>query len=96
MADETDMYADVQSEAPAETKDDSGSNTALLPKEFFSGKELEVGGRCEIEIVRVMDDQVLAKYLPHTEDESEVDPRISEEGTAQPVDAEMSEMMSTY
>lgn len=96
MADETDLYSDGQSEAPAETKDDSGSNDSLLPKEFFQGKELEVGSRCEVEITRVLSDQVLVKYVPHTEDESGVAPRISEEGTAQPVDAEMSEMMGAY
>lgn len=91
MAEETDdLYSD--SESPPEAKDDSGSNEALLPKEFFEGKPLEVGGRCEIEIVRVMDDQVLAKYRPHTDDQ----PRKSEDETAQPVDAEMSEMMGDY
>lgn len=77
------------SEPTPETKDNSGANTGLLPKEFFQGKELEIGSRCEVEIQRVHDTQVEVTYVPHTEDE----PRKSEVESAQPVDAEMADMM---
>jgi len=65
--------------APEETPEEQGANVALLPKEFFQGKELAVGSRCEVEIQKVEDDQVLVSYVPHSEDEESAElPRNSE------------------
>jgi Zn-finger nucleic acid-binding protein len=41
----------------------------VLPKSFFGDKELEPGSRCEVEIVRVNEDDVEVKYVPHSEGE---------------------------
>jgi len=56
-------------EAPA-SEEAEDSPTALLPKEFFAGKDLKPGTRCEIEVVSVQDDSVQVKYLGHAKGES--------------------------
>lgn len=71
-----DMYDDGGDTAvetpPAETEkeestDKEGAATATLPREFFGDKTLEPGKRCEVEIQRVMDDQVLVSKVPESE-----------------------------
>jgi hypothetical protein len=47
--------------------DDSGA-TALVPRDFLGEGGKQPGDRCEIEVVRVFDDQVEVKYVEHTED----------------------------
>lgn len=69
-----------------ESSNDEGAAEALLPKEFFGGKELKPGSRCEIEIVRVTDDQVIARKVPESEY------RDTEDETPAPESA-MSDMM---
>ncbi len=62
-----------QNTAPAETgSDDSqmSGETSLLPKSFFSGKELTVGSTCEVKIVHVYDDEVEVEYVPMDSEES--------------------------
>lgn len=65
------MYDGDESEAaPApeesESKEqESGEETALLPKSFFAGKELKPGTKCQIEIVHGYGDEVEVKYVPH-------------------------------
>lgn len=49
-----------------EAKDDS-TQTALLPKSFFQGKNLSVGKQCKVEIVRLLEDEAEVKYVPHSE-----------------------------
>lgn len=82
-APEEDMYSDmpetvappepevpeetVPEEAPVEPEDTGEDRTALLPKASFMGKDLKPGTRCEFEIVRVHDDEVEVKYVPHEE-----------------------------
>lgn len=52
------------SDTPSEeTKE--GESTALLPKSFFAGKEIEPGSKCEVEIVHAYDDEVEVRYVPH-------------------------------
>ncbi len=81
---EEDPYADAAGPtgAPEEAKGEEA--TGLLPTAFFMGKTLEPGSVCEVEIVRVHDDQVEVKYVPHTE-ENETEQPLPE------VDAEMAE-----
>jgi hypothetical protein len=53
---------------PMRKADDS---TALLPKNFFPNPEdKKPGDRCEIEVVRVHDDEVAVKYVQHDEEEN--------------------------
>lgn len=94
-----DLYSDgPEAEMPAEAEappeeaapeaEASEGPVGLLPKEVFGDKPLEVGSRCEIEIERVMDNQVQIKVLPHQYgDEAEPAPDA-------PADAEMAELMS--
>lgn len=48
---------------PEEEKSESEATTALLPLDFFQGKELKPGDTCTIKIEQVMDDQVSASYM---------------------------------
>lgn len=51
------------------TEDESGDETALLPKSFFGGKPIEPGTKCQIEIVHGYDDEVEVKYVSHGDKE---------------------------
>lgn len=64
--DEELYMAESEEESPEteQTSDDS-ENTALLPRDFFEGKDLEPGTRCEVEIVHGYEDEVEVKYIPH-------------------------------
>lgn len=70
------MYEDNNATMPQEGADDtsekssakdSGAATAVLPKDFFGDKTLEAGKRCEVEIQKIMDDQVLVSKVPDSE-----------------------------
>lgn len=64
-----DLYDDSEAEAPApeSTPNGSESPTSLLPLSFFEGKQVEPGSRCEVEVVRVHDDQAEVRYVTHNE-----------------------------
>lgn len=68
------MYDGDEAEAPpapeeSESKEqESGEETALLPKSLFSGKDIEPGSKCEVEVVHVYEDEVEVKYVKHKED----------------------------
>ena len=72
-----DMYEDgeeTNTPEDAEGKTEAAaSETGLLPKGFFQGKDLSPGNRCEIEIVKAYDDQVEVKYVPHQKDKGKAD-----------------------
>jgi hypothetical protein len=68
------------SPASAETR------TALIPIDFFEGKDLEPGTECTIRIAKVHDDQVEAEYVPHAAEE--------EFESGEEMGAEMQEAMS--
>jgi hypothetical protein len=65
------MYDSDESEKPAapeehESKEqESGEETALLPKSFFAGKDIEPGSKCEVEVVHVYQDEVEVRYVKH-------------------------------
>ena len=54
---------------PQEEK--SETNTALLPLDFFQGKELKPGDTCTIRIAQVMDDQASVEYVGSGESDTE-------------------------
>ena len=89
---DNDLYSDSDpASAPAETgTGEEGGSTSVLPVDFFQGKVLEPGARCEVEVVRVHDDAVEVKYIPHEETEPVAEePMVS----APPADSEMAAMM---
>lgn len=53
---------------PQEEKEES--NSALLPLDFFQGKELKPGDTCTIKIAQVMDDQAAVSYMGSDSEES--------------------------
>jgi hypothetical protein len=53
--------------AAAGKESEEGAPDTLLPKSFFGGEELKPGMRCEVEIVRVMPDQVMVKKVAESE-----------------------------
>lgn len=58
----SDSYGDdEQPSAPEEGK--SKAKTALLPLDFFQGKELQPGDTCTIRVEQVMDDQAAVSYV---------------------------------
>ena len=59
---------DAMGDAKGEMSDEK--QTALLPKNFFGGKELEPGRECKVKIQKVYDDEVMVEYVPHGEKES--------------------------
>jgi hypothetical protein len=61
------------------------AQTALLPTEFFQGKDLQPGKTCKVRIERVLEGQVEVTYVPHEAEVGE-----EEEG---PSDTEMSGYM---
>lgn len=66
MNEDDDLY-DVDPRATPEKSEgeEAKAETALLPKSFFQGKELEIGSRCEVEIERVLDEEVEVRYVEH-------------------------------
>lgn len=72
-----DYYGDGGGEnvpmAESEESADETGKTGLLPKDFFQSDELEPGVRCEIEVVRVFDDQVEVKWLGPAGEAEEVE-----------------------
>lgn len=61
---------DSQEPKPSE----NGEATALIDKAFFGDKELKPGVRCEIEVQKVMDGQVLATKVPESEYKEATEP----------------------
>lgn len=61
-------------EAAPETKPkDDGAATELLSKKFFGDKVPKVGDRCELEVVRVTESQVIAKKVAESDYDDEPD-----------------------
>lgn len=56
---------DVGMEVPDSPKDDS--RTALLPLDFFQGKDLKPGSVCKVKISRLLEGQAEVTYVPHNE-----------------------------
>lgn len=47
--------------------------TALLPKSFFGAKDKKIGDKCEIKVVKIMDDEIQVEYIARgtSEDDGE-------------------------
>lgn len=66
-------------------------STALLPTDFFQGKELTPGAECKVRIRRVLQDQVEVTYVPHGDAEPDIG---DEQEASEPKDEEMSGYMN--
>lgn len=74
MADESDDFYQTgggSKSSESESDEDAGPETALLPKSFFQGKSLEVGKKCEVEIVSLYDSEAEVKYVEHKKDDDD-------------------------
>lgn len=58
----------VDSPEEESKENESGEDTALLPKSLFAGKDIEPGSKCEVEVVHVYGDEVEVKYVKHKQD----------------------------
>jgi hypothetical protein len=58
---------------PDGSMEESDENTTLVPKSFFGGKDLEVGKKCEVEVVALYEDEVEVKYVKHKDKEEKPD-----------------------
>jgi hypothetical protein len=56
MADKDESMSEV--EATEEEQE-----TALLPRSFFQGKDIEVGKKCEIKVEGIFDDEIEVSYV---------------------------------
>lgn len=52
------------------SESNDNSKTALLPKEFFGGKELNIGDECKVKAVHIYEDEVEVAYEDSKSDES--------------------------
>lgn len=72
-------------EVPDQPKKDE-SRTALLPLDFFQGKDLKPGTVCKIKISRILEGQAEVTYVPHNEapapGEEEEEPMVGDEEMA--------------
>lgn len=50
-----------------ESKDDTGSETALLPKSVLGGKEFKVGDEVVLKVTHIYSDEVAVEYAPEPE-----------------------------
>ena len=91
-----DLYSDsAPAEAPVEEAEENPAerdgSTAVLPKDFFQGKELTPGTVCSVKIERVHDSQVEVSYVPHeAEEAAEAPPAAAPPGA----DQEMAGLMA--
>lgn len=72
---DNDLYDDGEEATPAPRKSDKDApeTTALLPKSFFQGKDLDIGKQCKVEIVRLLDSEVEVRYVRHEDKDKEED-----------------------
>lgn len=71
MATDENLYDEAGTEASAKPMVSSDDKTALLPKAFFPRSDLKPGDHCEIEIVRVHDEECSVKYVSEDDEEKE-------------------------
>ena len=66
---------------------------AVLPKDFFQGKDLKPGTECKVRIERVMDDEVQVSYVPHEDEGSDKGskPPMAEDDMSAPMPNSMME-----
>ena len=87
----SDGMGEVAEPAAGETKeapdqDKSETKTALLPLDFFQGKELKPGDTCTVKVESIEQDQVQVSYVPESEEESGESEAAPEAGAAMPQD----------
>lgn len=91
-----DYYGDGDSEQPsrrggeAEDGEDSTSQTALIPKALFPGKECKPGEKLKLEVVAVHEDELEVKGAGYEKDDDDEPETEREE---MPRRGGMSEMM---
>ena len=77
---------------PEESKTDKDGQTSILPKSFFGGKDIKPGDKCDVEVVRVHENDVeVAPCSGHEDDEDSEMPGEQPEPAAPP--SSMSSMM---
>ena len=80
--------------AAEETKETSGqeksekdeTRTALLPMDFFQGKELKPGDTCTVKVESIEQDQVQVSYVAESDEESGESEAAPEAGATMPQD----------
>lgn len=75
-----------EQDGPPKKPQDAKSATALVPKEFFEGKDLKPGDRCEVEIAAIHDEEVSLKYVGDHEEEERSEETEPEKGTPPPAE----------
>lgn len=83
MEDDDFYQSNGSSKSSDSESEDAGQETALLPKSFFQGKDLEAGKKCEIEIVSKFDDEVEVKYVEHKKDDDKKERKDAPDDDAQ-------------
>lgn len=71
---------------PQSNEAGDGSETSILPKSFFSGKDLKPGDKCDVEIVAIHDNDVEVRGCDSSDTESDNEDS-SEGGQEEPGDS---------
>jgi len=95
MAD--DYYQGESSPAPEgsdeDKREESDSESALLPKSFFGSKDLEVGKTCEVKIVHLYEDEAEVVYVSHKKkDKDKAQPKDDDDNDSPFTDERMASM----
>lgn len=92
-----DYYGDGLNENPpsrskrTESVEDSETETTLIPKSLFPGKDCEPGEKLRVEVVRVMENELMVKGAGYDKDDSD-----DEEGGEEVVEEVESEEVGLY
>lgn len=76
--------SDAPAAAPAESEgeENASSQTAILPKSLFGGRELKPGDKCDVEVVRVHEDAYEVQGCEGHDDEAPAAPAEEEPAQA--------------
>lgn len=93
-SEDQDLYSDggATDAAAPEQREADGATTGLLAKDFFQGKDPKPGDKCEVEVVKVYDDQVEVRYSRKSDDDEEASV-VEEELESPSGDSEMIALM---
>lgn len=60
---------EIMADDNLESEDEANEQeTALLPRSFFQGKDLEVGKTCKIKVEGIFEDEIEVSYVRHKKD----------------------------
>lgn len=81
------MPMEETAEMPENEGMESETETAVLPKSFFQGKDLEIGKTCEIKVEGIFEDEIEVSYVRHKKEDKSESKEDTMEGAMSRMDA---------